>query len=70
MYHIAKWDGTNWSALVPGTGLDSYVASLCVFDSGSGPALYAGGNFTHAGGVSARGIAKWNGTSWYALGSG
>ena len=30
----------------------------------------AGGNFTNAGGVSTRHIAKWNGTSWSAVGGG
>ena len=32
--------------------------------------LYAGGGFTTAGGVSANRIAKWDGSSWSALGSG
>jgi hypothetical protein len=32
--------------------------------------LYAGGDFITAGGVSANYIAKWNGSSWNALGSG
>ncbi|HTY89284.1 MAG TPA: hypothetical protein VMB80_17685 [Candidatus Acidoferrum sp.] len=32
--------------------------------------LYAGGNFTNAGGIAANRIAKWNGTSWSTLGSG
>ena len=32
--------------------------------------LYAGGTFTTAGGVSAKYVAKWDGTSWSALGSG
>jgi hypothetical protein len=36
----------------------------------SGPDLYAGGQFTTAGGVLANGIAKWNGNSWSPLGSG
>lgn len=33
-------------------------------------ALYAGGAFTTAGGNAANRIAKWNGTSWSALGTG
>ena len=41
-----------------------------MFDDGGGPALYAGGDFTTAGGVAANGIAKWDGSSWTALGSG
>jgi hypothetical protein len=36
----------------------------------SGGDLYAGGNFTTAGGSAAYGIAKWDGTSWSALSSG
>jgi len=65
---IAKWDGTQWSAL--GSGMNSTVAALTVFDDGGGPALYAGGGFTNAGGVPANRIAKWNGTQWSPLGGG
>ena len=36
----------------------------------SGSDLYAGGSFTNAGGSGADCIAKWNGSSWSALGSG
>jgi trimeric autotransporter adhesin len=72
--HIAKWDGAQWSAL--GSGMEGpypYVAALTVFDDGSGPALYACGGFTTAGGVPVNGIAKWNPGApgqWSALGSG
>jgi hypothetical protein len=62
--NIAKWDGSNWSAL--GSGLDSAVYVLAV----SGSDLYAGGHFTTAGGSAATGIARWNGSSWTALGTG
>jgi hypothetical protein len=69
---IAKWDGTHWSAL--GSGLSGSALmqadALCVFDDGGGPALYVGGSFTSAGGVPASRIAKWNGSSWSALGNG
>jgi hypothetical protein len=41
-----------------------------VYDDGSGSALYAGGLFTTAGGMAANRIAKWDGASWTALGSG
>ena len=43
---------------------------MAVYDDGRGPALYAGGYFTNVGGVAANGIAKWDGSSWSALGSG
>jgi hypothetical protein len=71
---IAKWDGTSWSAL--GGGMDggfgdmTALHALAIFDDGTGPALFAGGDFTTAGGVSASCIAKWDGASWSALGSG
>jgi hypothetical protein len=70
--HIAKWNGSTWSALGSGMsgGTPTYVGALTVFDDGSGSALYAGGNFTSAGGVAANYIARWNGSSWSTLGSG
>jgi murein DD-endopeptidase MepM/ murein hydrolase activator NlpD len=68
---VAKWDGSTWTPLGSGIGTsDATVNALSVFDDGNGPALYAGGNFTTAGGVSASSIAKWDGTSWSALGTG
>src|SRR6185503_4148795 len=72
---IARWDGSSWSALGSGifdagSGPDASVSALTVYDDGGGPALYAGGNFLTAGGVAASGIAKWDGSSWSALGGG
>jgi hypothetical protein len=46
------------------------LLALAVFDDGDRPALYAGGIFTVAGGVTASNIARWDGTSWAPLGSG
>jgi len=69
--NIAKWDGSSWSPL--GSGLDGFVNALKVHDDGGGEALYAGGLFTMAGGaggVAASRIAKWDGSSWSALGAG
>ena len=67
---IAKWNGASWSALgAPGSGMNDAVYALAVFDDGSRPALYAGGAFTTAGGVRRLDIAKWDGTSWSALGT-
>ena len=66
---IARWDGSAWLALTGpgGTGVDFTVAALTVFDDGSGPALYVGGNFISAGGVTVNRIARWNGSAWSGL---
>jgi hypothetical protein len=69
---VAKWNGSNWSALDSGIGgagpggSNPYVNALAV----SGNDLYVGGYFTNAGGILANRIAKWDGNSWSALGSG
>ncbi len=70
--HIAKWDGSAWSPLTgsSGTGIagGSFdVESLAVHDDGSGPQLVVGGDFTLAGGIDARNIARWSGSEWSAL---
>ena len=54
----------EWSIVFGGSnGLDRQVHALIVHDDGLGgePALYAGGEFTLAGGLPARGVAKWDG---------
>ena len=69
---IALWNGSTFAAL--GQGLDDWASTVAVFDDdGAGPnapALYVGGDFEHAGTISALGIARWNGTNFEALGSG
>src|SRR5262249_27899018 len=55
----------------PHTGIaGSSVSGMAVYDDGSGPALYVGGSLSSAGGVVVSNIARWNGTSWSALGAG
>ncbi len=62
---IAKWSGSAWSAL--GSGVGGSVNALAVAPDGT---LYAGGDFTTAGGTGANRIAMWTGSAWSALGSG
>jgi hypothetical protein len=70
-YNIARWDGQSWSDVGIGVGGSYYgVRALAVYDDGSGPALYAAGEFEYAGSVPANRVAKWNGSEWSALGSG
>lgn len=59
--------GFQWPG---GQGLNDTVFSLVVFDDGKGPALYAGGAFTLAGGTAASHIARWDGRTWTAVGGG
>ncbi|MBK7875412.1 MAG: hypothetical protein IPJ77_06625 [Planctomycetes bacterium] len=68
---IARWNGTSWSPVGLGFGpsVNVSVKALAVYDDGNGEALYAGGTFTTADGQPANVIAKWNGTSWSALGN-
>jgi len=71
---IVRWDGTTWTGV--GGGLTAFgpyppgVSKMCVFDDGTGPALFVVGGFSLAGGTVANSIAKWNGSNWAALGSG
>ncbi len=66
---IARWDGNNWSPLGTGIGGVSFadVRALLTLPNGD---LVVGGIFTVAGGVPANWIARWNGTTWSALGTG
>ncbi|HEX8598089.1 MAG TPA: S-layer homology domain-containing protein [Chloroflexia bacterium] len=66
--NVARWNGTEWSALGSGIGGGSSprVFDIALIDSN----VYFGGSFSTAGGASARNIAMWDGSSWSALGSG
>ena len=69
--HVAKWDGSSWSALGSGMSVRVHAGTPSVMALAvSGNTLYAGGYFTRAGGVAATNIAKWDGSSWSGLGSG
>ena len=40
---------------------------MCVYDDGSGPALYVAGSFVTAGGIECNGVARWDGSDWDPL---
>lgn len=69
---VARWDGQAWSALGSGIADGALgpgsvrISALAV----AGDDLYVAGDFTEAAGQSARRIARWNGSAWFALGSG
>ncbi len=68
--NIARWDGDSWSALGSGVTNASGSRTRIYALKAIGGDLYVGGAFTSAGGVNATNIAKWDGTSWSALGTG
>lgn len=76
---VGVWDGTNVTPLVhnmpiltQGTSsINPLVTAMEVFDDGQGggPQLYIGGRFNVVDGVSALTIARWNGSTWSAVGT-
>jgi hypothetical protein len=56
--YVAKWDGSRWTAL--GSGVNGNVFALAV----SGSNVYAGGQFTMAGGSSATNRRDGAASSW------
>ena len=69
-FRFAKWNGLAWEHVPELTGGD--VKAMTVYDDGSGAALFVAGTFTSVGGLVQpfNRIAKWNGQTWTALGSG
>lgn len=70
---IARWNGTKWEDLgggfsgsILGGPSIMYPHQMLVHNN----ELYVVGNFRYAGGVEVNGVAKWDGSSWSALGSG
>ena len=61
--HIAKWNGSSWSAL-GAPALNGPVHAIAV----DGPNIYVGGTFTNAGGdPRADYLAVWDGTQWASI---
>ena len=74
--NLACWDGSQWRSLgggvsggkqwfpneFPLTGVRALLQD--------GSDLYVGGSFTHAGGVPAMNVARWDGSQWSAVGDG
>ena len=65
--HVAKWDGLIWQPVGSVSFQGGHVNALAVFDYGTGPKLYAGGDFWQIGGVAANHIACWDGNTWAPL---
>lgn len=65
---FARFDADSWIGINGGPFLAYEIAT---FDDGTGPALYVGGDSSSSSTIpSNRGVAKWNGKEWEALGEG
>ena len=71
--HVAKWNGTTWSALgANATGTDGAFPAVASVNSltTSGSTVYAGGNFQNVNGDPlADQIASFDGSAWHPVGS-
>ena len=66
--HIAKWDGSAFSALGSGLSVGVSDGGHALVRAPSGDMVVAG-MFTTAGGVAATNIATWDGSNWAAMGA-
>ncbi len=71
---VAMWDGTTLTPIASSmtlVGINPIVPALTTFDDGQGGGtqLYIGGRFSAVDGVPANMIARWNGTTWSAVGT-
>ena len=67
---IAKWNGTRWASLGGGLTSSGRVTSVHALALDTSGGLVAGGDFNDAGGTAARDVARWNGSTWSAMGAG
>lgn len=65
---VARLNANSWQTI--GTSSFTDVAALASFDDGAGRALFAGGFLGLPGDPAARGIVRWSGASWSAVGTG
>jgi hypothetical protein len=69
---LARWNETSraWSAVGGELALPGHSPRVNAIAVASNGDVYVGGDFETAGGVTVNNIARWDGSSWHALGSG
>src|SRR5436190_19590372 len=65
--NAVAFNDANWNSMGRIAGVGGTVSAAAVDSAGN---IYIGGSFIAAGDIIANYIAKWNGSSWSALGSG
>ncbi len=71
--NLARWDGSSWSSVgdvTSSSGGGGAVYAIAEFADADARSLIVAGDFANAGGVSARNVARWDGSRWSALGEG
>lgn len=63
---LAMWNGSSWQSITPGGVPNNTVFCFAVFNGD----LIVGGNFTSINGQAINRLARFNGTTWSAFGSG
>jgi hypothetical protein len=67
---VARWTGSQWQSFGTPAGAPAGDERLVHTVVNLGSDLIAVGEFTSIGGVSANYVARWNGTTWSAMGAG
>jgi hypothetical protein len=68
--NVARWNGSEWSALGDGFPENQYWSSTVWALASYNGDLYAGGEFARVGGSPGDAIARWDGASWTQPGQG
>lgn len=63
---LVSWNGSSWQPVGPFGQAGGWVRSLAVYNG----ELIAAGFFSHVDGVLCNSVARWNGTTWAAFGTG
>lgn len=67
---VARWNGSGWTELGSGMANNGPVSYASIYSMAvAGTDVYVAGYFATAGGIPSNGVAKWNGSSWSAVGS-
>lgn len=67
---IAVWDGSAWAQVGDGAGPEGGPIPSFTAVEALGSGLYLGGAFSSVDGVAANSVARWDGSTWSALGQG